>query len=357
MGEELLNFWRWLQNATQQAAIAENPAVMTAAGWRINRNGQVKQDQQNNKNVKQLRNNLTAIGDAAISAPTMTGDIDALATAVRHPVQTIKAVKKGISNKTDYVRNINKTRKELDKGITKANASKITPEQWTAAQDAAIARGDMAEAQRLRDLHFEVNAPTPYISKGVYQSSGNQSTISQADYYNGNDDLITLYHSSVDADNLIKKGFDGVEHGLGRTKGEPEGTIFASANQDYAADYSNLYVQKGLSTPDKVGLMELKVPRGAGVFEGNEVRLRPEHIKEIAKSTYKKTPWLRWLKTRKTDNNLFNTKSADAVTYDDNGVRIPLGERDNFKLNDIRYGLLPFAAGGVGYGLYNTYNR
>jgi len=32
-----------------------------------------------------------------------------------------------------------------------------------------------------------------------------------------------------------------------------------------------------------------------------------------------------------------NLKLADAVTYDDNGVRIPLGERDNFKLNDIRY--------------------
>ena len=35
-------------------------------------------------------------------------------------------------------------------------------------------------------------------------------------------------------------------------------------------------------------------------------------------------------------------KLADAVTYDDNGVRIPLGERDNFKRNDIRYGLIPF---------------
>lgn len=42
--------------------------------------------------------------------------------------------------------------------ITKANAHKITPKQWTAAQDAAIARGDMAEAQRLRDLHFMTKA-------------------------------------------------------------------------------------------------------------------------------------------------------------------------------------------------------
>jgi len=35
----------------------------------------------------------------------------------------------------------------------------MTPEQWTAAQDAAIARGDMAEAQRLRDLHFKISDP------------------------------------------------------------------------------------------------------------------------------------------------------------------------------------------------------
>lgn len=241
--------------------------------------------------------------------------------------------------------------------ITAENAASMTPEQWTAAQDAAIARGDMAEAQRLRDLHFKVSAPTPYISKGVYLPSGSQPTISQADYYNGNNDLVTLYHSSVDADNLIKEGFDGVERGLGRTKGEAKGTIFASANPDYAADYSNLYVQEGYSTPDKVGLIELKVPRGAGTYEGSEVRLRPEHIKQITKSAYEKTPWLKWLKTRKTDNSLFNIKSADAVTYNDKGVRIPLGMRDNFKINDIRYGLLPFLGLGTAATLYGRSNE
>lgn len=36
-----------------------------------------------------------------------------------------------------------------------------------------------------------------------------------------------------------------------------------------------------------------------------------------------------------------NIKLADAVTYD-NEVRIPLGERDNFNIKDIRYGLTPF---------------
>lgn len=47
--------------------------------------------------------------------------------------------------------------------ITPKNATSVTPEQWTTAQDAAIARGDMAEAQRLRDLHFKVSAPDTQI--------------------------------------------------------------------------------------------------------------------------------------------------------------------------------------------------
>ena len=380
MGEQLLKFWRWLQNAAQQAAIAEAPAVLTAAGQKINRNtGKVEYDHTNDKGVKQLRSNLAKIGDAGLSAPGAAEAIELGYNIVRHPQQSYRAVKKAgqvVKKKmTNLVKSshqpaqlqsplkprysdINDTPIE-SKALqtTPENAASITPEQWTAAQDAAIARGDMEEAQRLRNLHFKVNAPTPYISNGVYLPSGRQSVLSQADYYNGNNDLVTLYHSSVDADNLMREGFDGIEHGLGRTKGEAKGTIFASANQDYAADYSNLYIQDGLSTPDKVGLIELKVPRGSGSYEGNEVRLRPEHIKEIAKSTYEKTPWLKWLKTRKTDNNLFNIKSANAVTFDDTGIRIPLGERDNFNINDIRYALFPFIGGGIGYGLYNTYDR
>ena len=48
--------------------------------------------------------------------------------------------------------------------ITAENAASMTPEQWTVAQDAAIARGDIAEAQRLRDLHFQVSAPNTVTS-------------------------------------------------------------------------------------------------------------------------------------------------------------------------------------------------
>ena len=50
-------------------------------------------------------------------------------------------------------------------------------------------------------------------------------------------------------------------------------------------------------------------------------------------------------------------KLANAVTYDDKGIRIPLGERDNFNINDIRYGLLPFLGLGTAATLYGRSNE
>jgi hypothetical protein len=77
--------------------------------------------------------------------------------------------------------------------ITTENATSITPEQWTAAQDAAIARGDMAEAQRLRDLHFKVNAPeadVPDMYHGTYyENIGNSINIGNAFRNNSNPNI------------------------------------------------------------------------------------------------------------------------------------------------------------------------
>lgn len=89
MSEELLKFWIWLQNAAQQAAIAEAPSVMTAAGQKINRNtGKVEYNHANDKDVKQLRSNLAAIGEAGASAPGTAEAIELGYNIVRHPKQT-----------------------------------------------------------------------------------------------------------------------------------------------------------------------------------------------------------------------------------------------------------------------------
>lgn len=95
MGEHLLNFWRWLQNAAQRAAIAESPAVMTAAGHRVNRTtGKVEYNHTNDKDVKQLRSNLAAIGEAGINAPGAAKALELGYNIARHPKQTYTAAKK-----------------------------------------------------------------------------------------------------------------------------------------------------------------------------------------------------------------------------------------------------------------------
>lgn len=53
---------KWFRNAVLGATMADQPAIMTASGWRQNEKGDYVQDQQNNPHVKQLRDNLAAEG-------------------------------------------------------------------------------------------------------------------------------------------------------------------------------------------------------------------------------------------------------------------------------------------------------
>ena len=57
---------RWLRNAVLGATMADQPAMMTASGWRQNEKGDYVQDQQNDPYVKQLRDNLAAEGAGVI---------------------------------------------------------------------------------------------------------------------------------------------------------------------------------------------------------------------------------------------------------------------------------------------------
>lgn len=72
------------------AAMAENPAIMTASGWNQNKNG--KYTQKRTKESDQLASNLETVGTAAITAPTLAQDITGIYNIVRHPVQTGKAI-------------------------------------------------------------------------------------------------------------------------------------------------------------------------------------------------------------------------------------------------------------------------
>lgn len=228
------------------------------------------------------------------------------------------------------------------KRITKANASKITPEQWTAAQDAAIARGDMAEAQRLRDLHFKVSAP----NNTVVDNAGLPVHV----YHGTAAKPFTIFDinaSRVHDLGTYGKGFyftpnkkTAINYGNGKHVFDSYLKLEKpySGNMDVVdnvgnfrnlKELKNYYKQEGIPEKELNAIDWGNFDVSDGVNAGDEIMvLRPNQI-----------------------------KLADAVTYDNNGVRIPLGERDNFNIKDIRYAVLPFTVGSIGYGLYNTYDR
>lgn len=213
------------------------------------------------------------------------------------------------------------------KTITKANAAKITPAQWTAAQDAAIVRGDMAEAQRLRDLHFKVKAPQTGQRTPMFNASG-ESTFNE---FNGGETGLNWFSESEKY---------AANHGVPRAFYINEPNIYfgnvpawikrTPANKRYIESlkklgYSEEQIAQKVKEINEAANSASPAAKSVGMGANNELVTR--------------------------NNNTI--KLADAVTYDDNGIRIPLGERDNFNINDIRYALLPFIAGGIGYGTYN----
>ena len=91
---KLKDWKKSFNNQMAASAIIEAPAVMTAAGQKINRNGQVEYNHADDSGVKQLRSNLSTIGEAATAAPTIVGDVATTYQVLRHPVRTAKAVAK-----------------------------------------------------------------------------------------------------------------------------------------------------------------------------------------------------------------------------------------------------------------------
>lgn len=256
--------------------------------------------------------------------------------------------------------------------ITAENAASITPEQWTAAQDAAVARGDMAEAQRLRDLHFKIHA------NPVLTQEGN----------------MRLTHATKNKFNIFD--LDKAGSGSGNIS-NTEGVIHLSPYDESALD---VFKTKSLEERNKYNLMHLYVHNpnpvnvdlkdfiktfnnknafkklrdaGDGIIARGESPYKIYNDKvaeyEAKKAAGKLSMWdikpespTDFMEESVVDGYTINKpeyiKSADAVTYDDNGVRIPLGLRDNFKMNDIRFSwLAPFMGLGTLGALYNNTNK
>ena len=224
--------------------------------------------------------------------------------------------------------------------------SKWSPEQWTAAQDAAIARGDMAEAQKLRDLHFLTKSNT-----SVLNESGMP---------------LRTYHGSPNTD--IKE----FRHVPPRTGGRGTGTegFYVTSNRSYADRYRAKHLMRP-SDLDNGRIYDLYVnAKKVATFPDdfpNNTRISFINNMNAPERAFLENNGYDGIELGKFLNNstgerpemaVLNPnqlKLADAVTYDDNGIRIPLGLRDNFNIGDIRYAIAPFFAGGI--GLYNTKNK
>lgn len=257
---------------------------------------------------------------------------------------------------------------------TIAKIAKWTSKQWTAAQDAAIAKGDMTEAQRLRDLHFKISAPNTKTEVPLWTSSEeafnsfdlrhfgktDSGFFGYGHYMTPIEDYAASYHpinrkfyvnmqnpyiGDNDAyfnrinyvkdrlarrkEGVLRDLNNGRVQGIGKRLGITENTSLEEAEHmldRYVADETSRWNNKYVKYVDEFKGKD-------GVVSWRDIQGVPNKREGIYKEVV----------VPKGEQ----IKSTDAVTYDDNGVRIPLGERDNFNLNDIRYSwLLPIL--GVG---------
>lgn len=235
--------------------------------------------------------------------------------------------------------------------ITAENAASMTPEQWTAAQDAAIARGDMAEAQRLRNLHGAVN---DYHS-GFYHETKEPFVKFNRPGKNSTGDLLSPFGVFTKRTNK-SIGLGEYQMPLNVRYNNPlhvkdKKELFEMLPKDLQKEINTLYRYQFHNTDQSLWnkrAFSAKQKIGKFLEDNNYDALIID--KDWAGTGLVKSE--RW-----TDATIVpspgRVKSADAVTFDDNGVRIPLGKRDNFNINDIRYGLLPFGIGLTGLGLVN----
>ena len=213
--------------------------------------------------------------------------------------------------------------------ITPENAASMTPEQWTAAQDAAIARGDMAEAQRLRDLHFKVSAP----KTEVVDINGNPQLV-----VHKTPNTFTVFDNNR---SIGKLNWFATPNAYGKN-----GVFATGAGKNPRT--MKLYVN--MRNAHKPTIDEGIEPAYINQGEDGILGIVDKGMTNYFNSS--RDAGKGFMMSGGVDNpNAL--KLADTVTYDNNGVRIPLGKRDDFNINDIRYGLLPFLGLGTAATLYN----
>ena len=269
--------------------------------------------------------------------------------------------------------------------ITKENASKITDTQWDAAYKKAINDNNIEEAQRLRDLHFQVKAGDNAIMENdnlvkLYHSFPEKTKkfTSFSTSPEGRETMIYTHSNPLASKTYItnkikdKKQLEDFFKKVDNNEFTHE--LYGKLDNPYiingnGANWNKILVNNNGEVVERStrdienvlmpiknidgfvvknirdiggGTKDLKLLQHFG-FEGNTP------ISKIQTST----SWNSDVRAFKNPNNL---KLSKSITYDDNGNVIPLSKRDNFNINDIRYGLIPTSGLGI-YGLQQYLNN
>lgn len=221
--------------------------------------------------------------------------------------------------------------------ITEENAHLMTPEQWTAAQDTAIARGDMQEAQRLSDLHADVNG---YSIDVYHQTSNKFHTFKVGPQYtkHAKVDFATPYGIfTKGSEEQVALPGDVQMHLRGKMKNP---LVFN--NREELEQYLMDNIPK-ISKYIKV-MRKARAEGNRDLYRAYAIDIKPEvdkYFRELGiDGIILKEDHAHFKNATIFDTNIFlnpeQVKSANAVTYID-GVRVPLGERHNSKVKDTRF--------------------
>lgn len=210
------------------------------------------------------------------------------------------------------------------KNITPENAHTMSADDWDAAYTKAVIEDNIYEAQRLSDLHAQVNG------------------------YN-----ITSYRGQFPNNVYLRQRLN--PYSTVRTSGNSSG-YFSSTSEDVGRTYvydNNSPLFKLYSRIDNPKIIDANGGnwRTVGTDRAVNQAMREGHDGVIIKNVMDVGP------TRANLNGASDiaddivtspggSKLADAVTRDNSGEVIPLSLRHNKNNPDIRYGLLPFILGG-----------
>ena len=291
------------RNVVLGAAMADQPAMMTASGWRQNEKGDYVQDQQNDPAVEQLRNNLATEG-----VGVMLGEFGIPAAYGLYNLG-IRGLGKAGSNwaRAKLISREIDSAKQIPT-ITIDNAYKMTDEDWDLAYEQALKFGDSEELNNLRALHFQIksgNNPQVFA-----HTTPNQFHVFDKKYFGTTTD--DGYHGKAfyfgetreATPNMIQKS----KKPLGPNKEVPK--VSYSGKPKYF--YLKGDRRYNMSDPARDFFQEQNKVNFIGNSDSKafqEIMVgQPEQI-----------------------------KNARAITYDDNGNFIPLSKRDDFTNPDFRY--------------------